>query len=541
MDLKRTAILAAAPALLWLALAAIGGLGSSEILAGVAAAAVGAVVVLRWDRAGDFVLGLLEAAEARLEGRPPDPPRRAPDDAEEADPAVVAVTDVLEVLAGELGGRRLVVWRVDRDADTVVAEYFTGDAPKRQQAAGNPLTWAAGEGSALRLDPAPRWARGDVAVAAIDHARVLSMETPPGGAPAPERLGPGARTLAAVLALADRELDVRAQRQRFRRTVAFLQGLAGERDPGLAPDALARTAMDLAGGRAAVVTSWDGAGGTVLATTGDAGPGAGGTFGADAGDVGHAARAGTVIRRAPGDGATRPLLLGPDARSDDGLYRVVVPLRHPDGAVAGVVAVWGDRAPAEQGIELLDALGPLLAIQLQRATDLESFRSRATVDELTGLMNRAAFDDRMTEAPARFHRHRRPVALMVIDLDRFKGVNDTHGHTAGDAVLRAVAETVGRAVRDVDIPARYGGEELVVLMPETMLHAAREVAERVRAAIAATSIVHEGRTIPISASIGVSACPEVVDDPAALFESADAALYAAKEAGRDRVETARNT
>ncbi|MFW6206171.1 MAG: GGDEF domain-containing protein, partial [Gemmatimonadota bacterium] len=211
-------------------------------------------------------------------------------------------------------------------------------------------------------------------------------------------------------------------------------------------------------------------------------------------------------------------------------------LRHPEGGVVSVVAVWGDRPPAEQGVELLEALGPLLAIQLQRATDLQDFRSRVTVDDLTGLMNRAAFDERMVEERARFHRYRRPLALMVIDLDRFKAVNDTHGHNAGDAVLRAVAATVRRTVRDADIPARYGGEELVVLMPETLLHAARESAERVRAAIAGANIVHDGRTIPITASIGVSACPEVVDDPAELFESADAALYAAKEAGRDRVE-----
>lgn len=459
---------------------------------------------------------------------------------EEPDVAGGVIQEVLTTLAEELDGRRLTVWRVDRAADRVTAEWTLGSLPASGRAAGNPMTWAVEEQSAMRVDPAPAWAEGDVVVAPIDERRVLSVETAPGRAPAPDTLAPGARILAAVLRLADREMDARAERERLRRVMEFLQGLTRKQEPERVPENLARAAIDLMGARGAVVASWTGEGGVLLVTAGDGGgPEPGRELRTGQGDLAHAARAGATVHRGPDDMARRPPL------ADDAEvwprtvpYRVAVPLVGPDGETGGVVAAWGERRPAEQGVRLLEALGPLLSLQLRQASDLVRFRDRATIDALTALPNRAAFDERMADEQARFHRYRRPVALMVIDLDRFKHVNDTHGHAAGDAVLRAVAARVREAVRDADIPARYGGEELAVLMPETMIRAARDVAERVRAAIADGDVRHEGVSIPVTASIGVSGCPERVDEPRRLFDSADRALYAAKEAGRDRVVVA---
>ncbi len=456
--------------------------------------------------------------------------------ADEPDVAAAVMRDVLKQLAVELNGRRIVVWRVDRERAVVVPEHVLGTEPKAGQAAGNPLTWTVEEGSAMRVDPAPAWAQGAVVAAPVDERRAFTVETRPGEAPEPAELLRGAATLRAVLRLVDREVDARAERERLRRVTGFLQGLSRDHAPDRVPESLARAAIDLVGGRGAVVASWDDDGGVVLARVGAEGPEPGTPFGPGDADLAHAARTGAAVRRGPTDAGERPPLAGgTETWSRIVAYRVAVPLLDPAGEVGALVGIWGDAEPADRGVAFLEAMGPLLTLHFRQASDLVRFRHRATVDALTGLPNRAAFDHRLAEEQTRFHRYRRPTALMVIDLDHFKRVNDTHGHEAGDTILEAVARVVRETVRDADLPARYGGEELVVLMPETMAHAAGEVAERVRHAIASAAIEHHGVAIPITASIGVSACPQLAEEPAGLFESADQALYQAKEEGRDRV------
>ncbi|MFO7892915.1 MAG: GGDEF domain-containing protein [Longimicrobiales bacterium] len=531
---------------LWLALVAVDGVSALSLAAALAAVVLGAVLAAGWPGVAKDGERIIAYGRSLLDALTDTPTAdRGPNHggadaigtyAPEADVAGSVVKDVLRTLADELGGRRLVVWRVDRVRDAVTPEHALGDPPRPGRAAGSPLTWAVEEGSAMRVDPAPSWSHGDVVAARVDERRALSVETAPGAAPDPARLRPGAEILGALLRLVDRETGARAERERLRRVTAFLQGLSRGPDPDKVPATLARAAVDLVGGQGAVVASWDGEEGVVLSREGQDGPEPGHAFARGDGDLAHSGRAGATVRRGPGDAGERPPLA---TRKESWRrvvpYRVVVPVEEPGRAPGALVGVWGDRAPSDDGIALLEALGPLLSLQLRQATDLVRFRERATADALTGLPNRAAFDDRLAEEQARFHRYRRPVALMVIDLDRFKRINDTHGHEAGDAVLREVAAVVRDAVRDVDIPARYGGEELVVLMPETMIRAAQEVAERVRTAIAAATIEHGGAAIPVTASIGVTACPERVDEPRGLFERADEALYRAKEGGRDRV------
>jgi two-component system cell cycle response regulator len=128
---------------------------------------------------------------------------------------------------------------------------------------------------------------------------------------------------------------------------------------------------------------------------------------------------------------------------------------------------------------------------------------------------------------------------MILDIDHFKRVNDTYGHDAGDEVLKAFAARVKRVVRGADLMCRFGGEEFIVVMPDTKLAIAQVVGERVRAAVAGASFAIEGgaRAIPVTVSIGV-AHSHGEDTPEALFRRADQALYASKNAGRNRVTAA---
>jgi diguanylate cyclase (GGDEF)-like protein/PAS domain S-box-containing protein len=161
----------------------------------------------------------------------------------------------------------------------------------------------------------------------------------------------------------------------------------------------------------------------------------------------------------------------------------------------------------------------------------------ATTDGLTGLPNRRSFMGRLEQEYARLQRfNSHPVAVLMLDLDYFKSINDTHGHAAGDAVLRRVAMLIRDATRRVDLCSRIGGEEFAILLSGATTEAAREFAERLRARIAAAEIVHEGRRIQVTASIGIAAMK--LSDPSAdaSLLHADGALYHAKDFGRNQVK-----
>lgn len=161
-------------------------------------------------------------------------------------------------------------------------------------------------------------------------------------------------------------------------------------------------------------------------------------------------------------------------------------------------------------------------------------RRAATYDTLTGILNRRAFLDLAEREVARSRRSGAPYALLVMDIDHFKQVNDTYGHQAGDEVLKAVTATVAGSLRQVDLFGRYGGEEFCILLPDTRRDAARAVAERIRAAISEVEVTHDGTAITTTVSIGV-----VESTKAAGFDTivaeADIALYRAKASGRNRV------
>lgn len=161
----------------------------------------------------------------------------------------------------------------------------------------------------------------------------------------------------------------------------------------------------------------------------------------------------------------------------------------------------------------------------------------ARKDPLTGLLNRRAFFEDAGAELQRARRYQMPLALLMIDIDRFKSVNDQHGHPTGDSLLVATSRRLQLELRGSDLLGRMGGEEFAVLLVQTPAAEAMRIAERLRAAVAATAIDQQGVRVARSASIGVAIGPELPDTLDELVRSADAALYRAKHAGRDRVET----
>lgn len=161
----------------------------------------------------------------------------------------------------------------------------------------------------------------------------------------------------------------------------------------------------------------------------------------------------------------------------------------------------------------------------------------AIVDPLTGLHNRRYLDSHFSTLVEEALNRGRPMSAMVLDVDRFKTINDTFGHDAGDDVLREFAQRVRRSVRGVDLVARFGGEEIVVLMPDTPLETARLAAERIRERVEAEPFrIHKGRnSVAVTVSIGVSSVEGLGETPQTLLKRADVALYAAKSGGRNRV------
>ncbi len=173
----------------------------------------------------------------------------------------------------------------------------------------------------------------------------------------------------------------------------------------------------------------------------------------------------------------------------------------------------------------------------KQSVELERRMVEANSDALTAIANRRAFDLELQCQLARWQRYGSVFTLMLFDLDHFKAVNDRHGHLAGDAVLRATAEIIKNNLRDVDFVARFGGEEVAVLLVETDHQNALVVADRIRKAIADTEIPWESAKLKVTVSVGVAALSRL-DDDVALLKRADEALYISKNSGRNRTALA---
>jgi diguanylate cyclase (GGDEF)-like protein len=193
---------------------------------------------------------------------------------------------------------------------------------------------------------------------------------------------------------------------------------------------------------------------------------------------------------------------------------------------------------------ILDADGkPLhLVSQIEDVTDRKRAESRlknlAEHDPLTGLLNRRRFDEELADTISRVRRHGGRAAILLIDLDRFKLVNDTYGHKTGDEVLVAVAAELRARLRGTDIVARLGGDEFAAVLYEADAEAAQAVAGDLAAALRSKQVVSAGAELGVTASIGIVLVDrETIGDDAALI-AADRALYSAKNGGRDRIALA---
>ena len=177
------------------------------------------------------------------------------------------------------------------------------------------------------------------------------------------------------------------------------------------------------------------------------------------------------------------------------------------------------------------------ALSIALVTRSQRLLQLATSDSLTGLFNRGYVDDRLAMELSRAQRYGKALSLAVIDADHFKALNDTHGHTAGDAVLKKLAEMLRGSFRQSDTAGRYGGEEFVVILPETDIATACRKVESLRARIAATPIElsHHGKSVRLTISAGLASYPEDGADAAELFATADERMFEAKHAGRNRV------
>jgi diguanylate cyclase (GGDEF)-like protein len=217
----------------------------------------------------------------------------------------------------------------------------------------------------------------------------------------------------------------------------------------------------------------------------------------------------------------------------------VMPLMAGGKVIGTLVASSAHRNVLEgEARRRIDALSVLTAGALDRAIALDQVSQLATTDGLTGIANRRQLDhtgDRIVKEAARYQR---PVAAIMTDVDYFKRVNDGYGHVAGDDVLKGLASILREEARASDLVGRYGGEEFMVLLPNTDAEGARLFAERLRARLEAAEFATQGGLLRVTASFGVSTVNPGSGTLADLIANADAALYRAKESGRNRVEVA---
>jgi len=267
-------------------------------------------------------------------------------------------------------------------------------------------------------------------------------------------------------------------------------------------------------------------------TTGSSRPSA--ELPAGAGLAGAASQAGgPVVWPGPGD-AGRPVPEEPAP----GAGAIAIPLRS-SGHAFGVLAYYGRRDTFDdEDVESLAILVRQAETAIENSYLYEEAVRLSLTDGMTGLWNRRNFDLRLESELSRAVRFSEPFAVVFVELDQMKAVNDRHGHQAGDTVLIELARRLTENVREVDLVARWGGDEFTLLLPKTGLAGAVLLAEKIRAAIGTVAFTLDTGSVKLTISVGVSAYPEHGSSGKELLAAADAAMYRAKAGGRDRVEQA---
>ena len=216
---------------------------------------------------------------------------------------------------------------------------------------------------------------------------------------------------------------------------------------------------------------------------------------------------------------------------------IVVPLRGEEDEPEGTLAVFwrgSERAATDDELAELEELATSCAPAIRNARRFREARHLADLDALTGLHNRRYFHETLARECARAERYERRLALIIVDVDDFKAINDRVGHLGGDSVLAGVAERVRSVVRSADVPCRIGGDEFAVVLPESGLRDAEQLYRRIQFAVASRAIAPADR---VHVSAGIAELMPA-DDPVSFFQRADEALYRAKKAGKGQVREA---
>ena len=231
-----------------------------------------------------------------------------------------------------------------------------------------------------------------------------------------------------------------------------------------------------------------------------------------------------------------PLYPWRDEESKKFTSLLTIPLKVGDKSV-GVLSVYTkqERKFSRFEVELAEIFASQAALAIINRNYLNEFHRAAITEQLTGFYNAGYFHERLNEEINRAARRGHPVSLLFADLDHFKLINDSYGHLAGDKTLRKVSGIIRECIRKVDIPARYGGDEVAIILPETDNAQAFQVAERIRKKVVDASFQHN---IRLTISIGIATYPQDATQPEDLLRVTDWAMYQAKQKGRNRVFSA---
>jgi diguanylate cyclase (GGDEF)-like protein len=459
---------------------------------------------------------------------------------------------VLELARRATDAREVALWEEIRGGSAVrlVARAGAdGLAPPEPELPleGHPFGWAITEHIHVHLErgrrPLPAEWAAEMLLAPLDGGGGLltfayAGVVPPGSG---ESAAVAARVVAESRLLARARADLRHDRTRLRVLANAVQTLPTVLESRRFAELLAEALVDLTGAQGAAVTLWDPdtRAGTLVATLGDpAGLPMGTAFCEGESRVALACKhtSPLCLGDIPAETRRVPVIAAAEnwARSPRSLLITPVSIaERPFGAVVLWHAEPHRLGPAEH--ESVEMLCGVAAPGLHTAVLYEKLDRKAATDSLTELPNRGAFEARLASAAAHFQRYGRPFSLLVLDVDHFKRVNDTWGHEAGDRVLQHVASIIRSSLREVDFPARLGGEEFVILLPETLAEQAALVADRVRETIENSALAWNRNRLSVTASLGLAGCPEHTLVPAEVLPLADAALYRAKEGGRNRV------
>ena len=456
----------------------------------------------------------------------------------------------LKLAADHLGAHDCVLWIQDRD-DTALLEMLANarGTPATVTASDRALVlWSAQEGvvagdtggeQSVRLLVAPV-RLGDSLGALSAH---FNEEPSTGRTALREWLARHAANIGTMHELLRTRAESARRNYKLRATIRTAKTLQGSRDPQALEQMLVRDSLVVVGGAWGMLVRWDNQLrlGTVRVAT-DGAP----SFGVRA-----EARQGSLVGDVCLSGAPRVFsdtraLVGAAEPVFDGApllpgtgSLLVVPLRRSEQEPVAGALLCGHpdlRALRSTDAHAARELGVIAAGALETAWAVQEATERARTDQLTGIANRRHFNEMFARMLGETDRYGGSAALVLADLDFFKKVNDTYGHEAGDAVLIAVAHALAGERRTTDFAARIGGEEIAVLLPQTDVQGAREVAERLRARVESLVVRTRETEIRVTASFGVAMYTARSGAGPRLFERADKALYAAKHAGRNRVE-----